>query len=88
VAIYLLPNRTYSQSGKQDLLSGKRQAGYAPLVKIAFTELDIQTVISAYKNFFSDYKAEQRNISYKEEIRQNVMEEINNCRAHHLGPRM
>ena len=60
-----------------------------PLVKVAFTELDIQTVISAYKIFFERFeKLHKGNISYKEEeIRQNVMEEINNfsSRAHHLG---
>jgi choline dehydrogenase-like flavoprotein len=51
--------------------------------------LDIQTVISAYKIFFERFKKLNKgNISYKEdEIRQNVMEEINNfsSRAHHLG---
>jgi|SRR5579863_1020042 len=60
-----------------------------PLVKVAFTELDIQTVISAYKTFFERFqKLNKGNISYKEEeLRQNVMEEINNfsSRAHHLG---
>ncbi|HEY2350231.1 MAG TPA: GMC family oxidoreductase [Puia sp.] len=60
-----------------------------PLVKVAFTELDIQTVISAYKIFFERFnKLNKGNISYKEdEIRLNVMEEINNfsSRAHHLG---
>ena len=60
-----------------------------PLVKVAFTELDIQTVISAYKTFFGRFqKLNKGNISYKEEeLRQNVMEEINNfsSRAHHLG---
>jgi choline dehydrogenase-like flavoprotein len=60
-----------------------------PLVKVAFTELDIQTVISSYKVFFERFeKLNKGNISYREdEIRQNVMEEINNfsSRAHHLG---
>jgi choline dehydrogenase-like flavoprotein len=60
-----------------------------PLVKVAFTELDIQTVITAYKTFFGRFQTLNKgNISYKEEeLRQNVLEEINNfsSRAHHLG---
>jgi hypothetical protein len=60
-----------------------------PLVKVAFTELDIQTVITAYKTFFNRFQTLNKgNISYKEEeLRQNVLEEINNfsSRAHHLG---
>jgi len=60
-----------------------------PLVKVGFTELDIQTVISSYKTFFERFQnLNKGNISYKEEdLRQNVMEEINNfsSRAHHLG---
>ncbi|HZZ75627.1 MAG TPA: GMC family oxidoreductase [Puia sp.] len=60
-----------------------------PLVQVAFTELDIQTVISSYKIFFERFETLNKgNTVYKEdEIRQNVMEEINNfsSRAHHLG---
>ena len=60
-----------------------------PVVKVAFTELDIQTIVSAYKVFFERFiKSNQGDISYDENtVRQSVLEEMGNfsSQAHHLG---
>jgi choline dehydrogenase-like flavoprotein len=60
-----------------------------PVVKVAFTELDIQTVIRAYQIFFESFnKLNKGDISFDENtLRQSVLEEIENfsSQAHHLG---
>ena len=60
-----------------------------PVVKVAFTELDIQTIIRAYEIFFERFKKLNKGeIFLKQDgLRQSVLEEINNfsSRAHHLG---
>jgi choline dehydrogenase-like flavoprotein len=60
-----------------------------PAVKVAFTELDIQTVIRAYKIFFERFKKLNKGeISFDENtVRQSVLGEIENfsSQAHHLG---
>ncbi len=60
-----------------------------PVVKVAFSELDIETIFAAHKVFFERFeKLNKGKISYQEEgLRQFILDNIENFNsvAHHLG---
>lgn len=60
-----------------------------PVVKVAFSELDIETIFAAHKIFFGRFeKLNKGKMAYKEEgLRQFILDNIENFNsvAHHLG---